>query len=372
MEIKRTSGIVSAAAAPVAGLLTALAIILCTSTQPLEAALSFFTLPFTNLYYAGTWLNGASLLIIAGLGSALAMQSGNMNLGGEGQVYAGGFCAVLIMNALLPESLIGNSAEHTAHPQAFIVFAVSCAALGAAALSGGAASFIPALLKRRRGISELISSFLLSAALIPLIDYAVSGPLRDQSKNLLAMPFIHELLRFKQILPPSPLNISAAAVIPLALLCAYFLYKTRRGQRFRICGSAPEFALYCAYPLGALSTAGMIVSGMFHGIAGYAAVAGTYYTCHSGFYAGMGWNALSAALIARSNPIALIPVSLFLSYIFTGTSAAAVAAHTSYDAAFLVQGAVMLFISAQFVHKPALFVGKFQNRLHTIKEGEKS
>ncbi|MGI5172925.1 ABC transporter permease [Treponema sp. OMZ 840] len=379
MKLKGGACILSAAAAPFAGLLTALAIILCTSTQPLEAALSFFTLPLTNLYYAGTWLNGASLLIIAGLGAALAMQSGNMNLGGEGQVYIGGFCAVLIMNALLPEHVIGSSAENTAPAQALMVFAVSCAALAGSAAAGGAASFIPALLKRRRGISELISSFLLSAALIPLIDYAVSGPLRDQSKNLLAMPFIHKLLRFKQILAPSPLNISAAAAIPLALLCAYFLYKTRRGQRFRICGKAPEFALYCAYPLGTVSTAGMIVSGMFHGIAGYAAVAGTYYTCHSGFYAGMGWNALSAALIARSNPIALIPVSLFLSYIFTGTSAAAVAAHTSYDAAFLVQGAVMLFISAQFVYKsaqriykPARFVHKRQERLHTVKEGEKS
>ena len=356
MKIKKTFGILSAAAAPLAGLLTALAIILCTSTQPLEAALSFFTLPFTNLYYAGTWLNGASLLIIAGLGSALAMQSGNMNLGGEGQVYAGGFSAVLIMNVLLPENISKSSGE----APRIIILAVSFAALTGAAAAGGAASFIPALLKQRRGINELISSFLFSAALIPLIDYAVSGPLRDQSKNLLAMPLIHELLRFKQILPPSPLNIGAAAALPLTLLCAYFLYKTRRGRRFRICGAAPEFALYCAYPLGALSTAGMIVSGMFHGAAGYAAVAGTYYTCHSGFYAGMGWNALSAALIARSNPIALIPVSLFLSYIFTGTSAAAVAAHTSYDAAFLVQGAVMLFISAQFMHKRHIRFGRIK------------
>ena len=97
----------------------------------------------------------------------------------------------------------------------------------------------------------------------------------------------------------------------------------------------------------------MAVSGALHGLAGYAAVAGTYYTCHSGFYAGMGWNALSAALIARSNPLLLVPVSLFLAYIFTGTSSPSVAAQTSYDLAFLVQAAVMLFISASFIPKAA-------------------
>ena len=345
-------------AAPLAGLLTALCIIVLTSNRPMQAAGAFFSLPFTSVYYAGTWLNGASLLIIAGLGAAFAMQSGNINLGGEGQVYAGGFTAVLIMNRLLPESAVsGTAAVH-----GLSVVGVSAAAWVGAAAAGALGACIPALLKHRRGINELISSFLLSAALIPLIDYAVSGPLRDQSKNLLAMPFIHERLRFTRILPPSLLNMSAVAVIPSALLCAFFLYKTRAGQRFRICGTAPEFARYCAYPVAMSSAAGMIVSGMFHGAAGYAAVAGTYYTCHSGFYAGMGWNALSAALIARSNPLALIPVSLFLSYIFTGTSASAVAAHTSYDAAFLVQGAVMLFISAQFVHTSCLRVGRAKKR----------
>ena len=354
MKLKQTD---FSFAAPAAGLLTALCIILLTSRYPLSAAAAFFTAPFGSIYYFGSWLNTASFLIIAGTGAAFAVQSGNMNLGGEGQIYAGGFAAAATMNVLLPANSVQSvqSMQNAAfaEPSAMSIALVSCAALAASVTVSAAAAFIPAVLKLKRGISELISSFLLSAAVIPLIDYAVSGPLRDQSKNLLALPLIHGSLRFKPLLEPSPLNMSVFFVVPAVLCSALFLYKTRSGQRFRICGSAPEFALYCAYPVRTVSAAGMAVSGALHGLAGYAAVAGTYYTCHSGFYAGMGWNALSAALIARSNPLLLVPVSLFLAYIFTGTSSPSVAAQTSYDLAFLVQAAVMLFISASFIPKAA-------------------
>ena len=71
-------------AAPAAGLLTALCIILLTSRHPFSAAAAFFTAPFGSIYYFGSWLNTASFLIIAGTGAAFAVQSGNMNLGGEG------------------------------------------------------------------------------------------------------------------------------------------------------------------------------------------------------------------------------------------------------------------------------------------------
>ena len=50
-----------------------------------------------NLYYFGQALNLASLYMIAGLGDAIIIKSGHFNLGGEGQVYAGGFiCGILL------------------------------------------------------------------------------------------------------------------------------------------------------------------------------------------------------------------------------------------------------------------------------------
>ena len=50
-----------------------------------------------NIYYFGSALNLSSIYMIAGAGAAISLKSGKLNLGGEGQIYCGGFvCAVLL------------------------------------------------------------------------------------------------------------------------------------------------------------------------------------------------------------------------------------------------------------------------------------
>ena len=51
-----------------------------------------------NVFYFGNTLNYAGLLMLCALGSAFAIKNGQMNLGGEGQVYAGGFVSAVLLN----------------------------------------------------------------------------------------------------------------------------------------------------------------------------------------------------------------------------------------------------------------------------------
>ncbi|HBG36374.1 MAG TPA: ABC transporter permease, partial [Treponema sp.] len=101
------------------------------------------------------------------LGSSVALLSGNYNLGGEGQVYLGGLITALILSKL----------DIFFAPLLAIILVIIASAL---------LSFIPIILKLYRGASELLTSFLLSAALIPLIDWAIAIPLRNKGQNLLA------------------------------------------------------------------------------------------------------------------------------------------------------------------------------------------
>ena len=48
-------------------------------------------------YNLGNWLNIASFYMVAGCGAAISMKSGEFNLGGEGQIYAGGFGAAIVL-----------------------------------------------------------------------------------------------------------------------------------------------------------------------------------------------------------------------------------------------------------------------------------
>ena len=71
-------------------------IIFLLSKAPLQTIYYFFVGAFTNKYYLGNMLNSAVPLLFTGLGISIAFKSSVFNLGGEGQVYAGGLAATAV------------------------------------------------------------------------------------------------------------------------------------------------------------------------------------------------------------------------------------------------------------------------------------
>ena len=101
-------------------------------------------------------LNTAGHLILASLGVTLVFKTGMFNLGGEGQIYAGAFTAAAAAILFADKS----------SPLLIILI------LAAGSLAGAAAGFISGFLKYKCGIQmNLFSSFLLSSALIHIINY---------------------------------------------------------------------------------------------------------------------------------------------------------------------------------------------------------
>ena len=82
---------------PLLGVLVCILLIVMFGKTPVAALQSLFADSFTSAYYFGNMLNTAAFFMIAGTGSALAIKSGNMNLGGEGQVYLGGYIGCLVL-----------------------------------------------------------------------------------------------------------------------------------------------------------------------------------------------------------------------------------------------------------------------------------
>jgi simple sugar transport system permease protein len=223
--------------------------------------------------------------------------------------------------------------------------------------AGGGMGFISGLLKKITGANELITSFLLSAALSPMADYLISGPLRDTSGNLLAMPKIpgDRLLPF--LLPPSNLSISFICALTLVLAGHIFINKTAQGYRYRISGAAPDFTRY-----GGINSEGswipaLAFSGALSGLAGFFAVAGTYGRCHTGFPGGLGWNAIAVALIARNQPLAIFPAALAYGWLKAGADSSLLAAGMSLETSGFIQALVLLLatVSLKRLWLPARF-----------------
>jgi simple sugar transport system permease protein len=188
-------------------------------------------------------LNTAVLLIPASIGAACTLRTGSFNLGGEAQLYAPALITALIL----------SRAPDTVSAIPFFLAAL-CAALTVGAILAA----IPGLLRIRFHASELLTSFLLSAALLPLLDYLVAGPLRDPGKNLLATSTIPESVRIPPLVSPSFFNGSAVPVLLLAVLWALILVRTRTGYRMSMTGTAPEFAAFTGISTKRITVLGMV------------------------------------------------------------------------------------------------------------------
>ena len=88
--------------------LLALVVLVCIlSKTPARTLFFFFFGPFRTIYSFGNMLNNAVPLILGGLGISIAMQTGNLNLGGEGQIYSGAFIATIAALSLAPLGFCG-------------------------------------------------------------------------------------------------------------------------------------------------------------------------------------------------------------------------------------------------------------------------
>lgn len=292
--------------------------------------LDFFTGVLSSPYYFGLFLNMFVLMSFSAIGNCITLKSGFYNLGGEGQIYLSGFVAAICLN------------KFSFMPPVFNIFL----SLLISVLSSSILELVSALINDFKKVNVLLTTYLISSASIIIIDYLVGNVFRTKEGNLLATDFIAENLRLKSILPPSPLNVLIFAVPFISLIFWYLQNKTMWGKRSAIWGISNEFAIYSGFSYRKNIYSVMAVDGVLHGLTGFAAVVGTYFTCHQSFSSGMGWNALTCALLANKNPLFVIPSGLFLSWLYTSSSRYSLVHNFGFDMAGIIQGIVIFVVAA--------------------------
>jgi len=316
-----------------ASLLTVFLLIFILSDTPIKTLYFFFLGPFRNLYSFGNMLNSAVPLIFGALGIIIAMKAGNLNLGGEGQVYLGAFITTAVALSLTRFGVTGA------------VIAVLAGVLSSASLSA-----FSGICKAKWKTPEIITTFLLSCAVIPIVNYFVTGPFLDPETSLISTKKIAENMRLPLILKPSSLSAGIFIALIFVVIVYFFLYKTKRGYEFRIAGKNEMFARYGGINTRLNTIIAMALSGALYGFAGSVAVLGTHYSVIKEFSAGLGWSGLTVALIASFSPIAVIPCALFLAWTETGARIAMQNTGITYEISYIIQ-AVIFFLSTSVVVK---------------------
>ncbi|WP_028974598.1 ABC transporter permease [Spirochaeta cellobiosiphila] len=306
-------------------------LLLIFSSDPIKGWEYFFTGPFQSSYSFGNLLGKTNLLLLTGMGAFIAFQGGVFNLGGEGQVYLGGLVFV---------------AASFFFPDGFIGFTLS---LFLTIVSGFLLAGLSGFLKIKWDVDELITTFLISSSVFSIVDILLGSPyLKDPDSYLIASKSVSDTHRFTALLPPSSLNTSIFVSLLLLAGLTYFLYATLSGYRLRLTGANRNFAYYGGIRIKLFTFMPLAISGAFHSLAGGIWVAGYHGKMIQSFSGGVGWNGIAVALIARKNPIAILPAAFLMAYLESASQAATIHSDFPYELGSILQGLVLLLVTLQY------------------------
>ncbi len=126
--------------------------------------------------------------------------------------------------------------------------------------------------------------------------------------------------------------------------------RTHAGYEMRMCGLNREFARYGGINIRTYLVLPMVLSGALHGLAGAFSVLGTHGAAIKGFSGGMGWNGIAVALIARNNPLAVVPAALLFAWLDAGARAATLHGDVTYEIAAIAQSCIFFLVTAQALY----------------------
>ena len=293
-----------------------------------------------NAYGIGQVLYKATTLACTGLAVAVALRAGLFNIGGEGQLAAGGFGAALAGLAL---------PAGTPTPVAVAVCLV------AAAMCGGAVGAVPGVLRARFGTHEVIVTIMTNFIVLALLNYVIAAKLHVP-ETLHTPPLragtVARIGDSISAFHGSAANWTVVLVAAVVIATAWYLFRTRAGFELRAVGLQPTVAEYGGVPVGRSWMQALVLSGAIAGVGGINFVLGYKGYYEDGFAGGAGFLGIAVALVGRNHPMGVVIAALFFATLSQG--GLAINAMVPKQIVEVLQGLVILAVAASVPEVRAL------------------
>lgn len=296
--------------------------------------LLYFSLLFargmgTSLGFIEATIKMAPLLIISA-GLLPCFSAGLWNIGVEGQFLIGAMLAgwaapMLWLSLPLP------------------IYLAAVLLLGT--IGGMSWILIPAVVKARSDINEIITTLMMSWVAINLVTWLVKGPINDLS----TVPAQTTLIPIAYRMPLIPLTrIHLGLILGLVSLSAmhWMIRRTTLGYQFRVMSANKKAARHAGMQVPRLTVYGLLISGGFAGMAGACDVLAIKGLFQGSWNPQYGMTAIPLVFLARLNGWAVIPLAFFFSFLAVGGEF--VARDQEVPAFFVrvLEGLTLLFFAA--------------------------
>jgi simple sugar transport system permease protein len=327
---------VQAVVIPVLAVVTALALgalLIAVSGGDVWAAYSgLWEGSFGRLQSISETLVWATPYIFAGLAVALAFKAGLFNIGVEGQIAVGALASVYV----------GYAVRGVPWPLHLIL------AIAVGMLAGAIWAGVAGYLKAATGAHEVITTIMLNYVAIQMTSFLVAGPMKDPNPAVAVAqtPKILETARLPTLIAPYRLHWGFVIALILAFGTYWLLYRTTLGFEIRTAGANPNAARYAGISVVRTIVMSMGLSGSLAGLAGTIEVVGLNYYHTPGFSVGYGFDAIAVALLARTNPIGVIPSAILFGALRAGATRMQFKSQIPIDIISLIQALVLILVAA--------------------------
>jgi simple sugar transport system permease protein len=344
-----------------AALVLGAVMLLFLKVNPIEAYQALWEGAFGSSNAFAETLVKATPLLLVGIGICISFRGDVINIGGEGQMIVGAILATWV------------GLTFTGLPGWLVISLAMLAGFLGGAVWGG----IPGFLKAYFNVNEILSTVMMNAIAVQLMNFLLRGPMIDPSQAELAskIPQTARLLEIFRLprLVPTRLHLGALIAVVLAFLVYILLWRTTLGYRIRAVGQNPHASRYAGIKVPRYVVLALLFSGAFAGLAGAIQVYGVNYRMitdgsASGFTGSAGFNGIVAALFGQLHPIWSIPASILFGALLVGANSMQRVVQVPSAFVTALNGLVVVFV----VSSEILRRRRQRRRLATIGQDEES
>lgn len=297
----------------------------------LGAAREIFVTPLFNPYRWQDLLVKAAPLATIAIGLSVGFRANVWNIGAEGQYVIGGLAGTGI--ALLTMDMDG------------IWILPAMVAMGV--VGGVAWAAIPAFLRNRLGVSEILSSLMLNYVAIQILYYLMRGPWKDpMGFNFPQTAMFSSAQTLPIVVPGTLIHIGIPVALALALAVWFLIARTIAGFQVRVVGLSPQAARYGGFRESRVVWLCMALGGGMAGLAGIFEAAGPFGQMVPSFPVGYGFTAIIVAFLGRLHPIGIVLAALVLALTYVGGESAQTTIGLPAAAIGVFQAMMLFFLLA--------------------------
>jgi general nucleoside transport system permease protein len=278
-------------------------IIVASGYDPGAAIGGLWEYSFGDMNAFANVLNRAMALILSGLAAVVAFRTGFFNIGGEGQILLGAMAAAIVGFRL---------------PSMPPILHVLLAFLAGSA-AGALGAFIPAILKTRLNVDEVITCIMLNSIYALFTGYLATYPFHDPTRWSGTTPQIASSAQLPFLVPSCAMSSGIIISIMVAGVLFVVMRHTDSGYRWKMTGMNPVFARYGGINVPATQLTASLISGALAGCTGVLLVCGTQYRFWNEIGTGIGWDGVLVAMLAMNNPIAVVIAGFMFAFLKTSS-----------------------------------------------------